>query len=601
MAGRVLSIAIGSEFTKVCELSYNRIHAGGGVRVYQCFSFRNPDDTIDDGYITDPLRYGEELTRQLSAAGLSSNRVIFSIFSGKIASREIILPPVKENKIMDLITTGASEYFPIDINDYILSYIVLEKSVAEWKLKISRKINATISKIDFKSAKGAGKIIGLKRKKMEPARDKEAEAEAAVSLADNMTDIRAGVQPSGSSEIAEKKGQSQAGRNMRVCVYAVPSSLIESYFNFAKSLKLDIVSLDYAGNSNYQLIRRQANKGTNVYVQLNERDTTVSILRDNVLKLQRTFGYGINMLMDACLDQEQHEAEGRDEALRLLENEDLLTDSSSEAMLDAVQYLTDSVARIIDYYKGSHVDEQIDAVYISGTGIRIQGIEDCFASASGLSCRKMLRLNLASFNKKTADFKYPGEFITCIGAVIKPVNLLPKEVIEKRRRQKLVMATSVFSFTCLAAAAIMIYVGYLDYRSARKELESLGRMEAGLPEIDEIYEKCDQAAKELEALDRFEASLNSNNDRINDIILELEQRLPSDAWINTIQFSENGINMSVTATINDTGANIIMAKLYTELEKIAYFDSVDISNDVSIDTSSVLHTATYYISCSYLQ
>jgi type IV pilus assembly protein PilM len=122
MAKKILSIVIGNESTKVCEVSYKKNNKNKGIRVFRSISFNNPDNSIEDGFIKDINLFGEELRRQLKAGKLKSDKVIFSIASSKIANREIILPPTKDKKIMDIIKTGASEYFPIDIKDYILSY-----------------------------------------------------------------------------------------------------------------------------------------------------------------------------------------------------------------------------------------------------------------------------------------------------------------------------------------------------------------------------------------------------------------------------------------------------------------------------------------------
>ena len=118
MTKRVLSIVIGTEYTKVCEVSYNRNNIKKGIKVYRSISFPTPKNSIEDGFIRNMNAFGEELTIQLRANDFKSNKVIFSVASSKIASREVILPLVNENRIMDIIRTGASEYFPIDINRY---------------------------------------------------------------------------------------------------------------------------------------------------------------------------------------------------------------------------------------------------------------------------------------------------------------------------------------------------------------------------------------------------------------------------------------------------------------------------------------------------
>lgn len=632
MAKKVLSVVIGNEFTKVCEVSYYKNNINKGVRVYKSISFCNPDNTIDDGYIVDPRLYGEELRRQLKAGKLKSDKVIFSISSSKIANREVILPPTKDKKIMDIITTGASEYFPIDIKDYILSYLVLEKNTSARKVKVLKK------KSDKKAQKLANKQLKLDKKSLKKKSKTEIIAEKLELMEANTSDVT----ESQTDNKPDKNVDNLVKRHLRVCVYAVPASLVKNYYSFAKTAHLDIVSLDYSGNSSYQIIRRQANKGTNVYVQLNEKDTLVSILRDDILILQRTIGYGITMLTDAILEQNYYKVNTKEEALELLANTNLLaahTEQQTEGMFDmslfdeaaatgelmrvvnatkvsdkqneqkareniveALHYLTSSVARMIDYYKSNHTDEQIGKIYISGTGIRIQGIEEYFYSEIGIQSKKMLKLSSTGAKKKATLYrKYPGEFLTCIGAVLSPIDFIPKEFVEKKQRRSAIFATVVFSLTCITGAAGVIYVAYSDYLIAQQELAAVNKQLNELPDIDSVYYEYDQAKLELKGLEDYEAAAKSNNDQINDVILELESRLPTGAKINTMQFTKKGISMSVTAVINTSSANVLIAKLYTELENITYFNSVDISNDITIDESTIPYTATFTITCTYAQ
>ena len=47
--------------------------------------------------------------------------------SSRIAKREIEIPFVKDNKIKDLITANASDYFPVDLSQYQLVHEVLDR------------------------------------------------------------------------------------------------------------------------------------------------------------------------------------------------------------------------------------------------------------------------------------------------------------------------------------------------------------------------------------------------------------------------------------------------------------------------------------------
>ena len=597
MSKRVLSIAIGNEYTRVCEILYRKKHKKRkGILVYRSISFQNPENTIDDGYIINPRVYGEELRNQLKKGKLKADRVIFTISSGRIASREIILPPVKEKNIMDIIKTGASEYFPIDISDYILSYLIIEKSSS----KKSKKDN--IKRADKKKKGNGGEnikqdIASANNENRPDTAVLAGEPYAAYSEADT---TEAGNYES--EKLQGLKDNKRGIRNIRVCVYAAPSSLVDSYYNLARLLHLDIVSLDYSGNSSYQLIRRQANKGINIFVQMNEKDTLVSILKDDILILQRNIGYGINMMLDTLLSQTYFKVTNREEALELLENTNLFAENTagySEDMTDitaadevaaadeltqgnmtgednrqrerrvreniteAMQYLTGSVARMIDYYKSNHKDEQPDTIYITGIGSRIQGIENFFTSEIGLVSSKMHKLMHTNGRKAAVQFgRYQGKFISCVGAILSPVDFIPKEMVKKKQRLSLIFAISFITFLCIAGSATMIYVARSDYEAAQNELAKLEQKLSELPDVTLIYQQYDQAVQEQKGLEDFKAQLVTNNDQINNVILELEDKLPVGAKVNSVQFNEKTVSMSVKATIDSKGVNVLCENIY---------------------------------------
>lgn len=631
MAKKVLSIVIGTECTKVCEVSYKKNYKNKGIRVYRSISFPTQQGTIEDGYVKDKGAFGDELKSRLKAAKFKSDKVIFSVASSKIANREVMIPPVNEKKIMDIIKTGASEYFPIDMKEYILSYLILEKRITARKEK---KLKKKISKKDKKLAK-----------KLEKQNKKALKKKSKTDLiSDNMELMEAKkreyTQEDGNNDTKDKEANS-GKKHMRLSVYAVPATLVKNYYNFASTMHFDIISLDYSGNSSYQMIKRQANRGTNVFVQMNEQDTLISILQNDVLILQRTVGYGITALTDTVMEQKLYMISDEAEAMELFKGRNLLSleqentepiqldsswtqgeaaaaseyikaignsmnkevDSDLEArrnIRDSLHFLTNSVARMLDYYKSNHKEIEIDMIYLTGSGIRIQGIEDFFFSEIGIPIKKMEKLWTVSSKKKAAAYRNnPSEFIACIGAVIKPIDFVPLEFILKKQKRSAVIATIIFALACIAGSVGTIYVSLTDYQEASKELDEVNRLNNAMPPISNTFSIYDKAVKELEELQILEDKTKSKNDNIKAVIDELEKKLPSKTLINTMQFSESGITMSVTAQESSISANALVAKSLVQLKSIEYFQMVDIS-DVSVTEENGISSITYTITCTYV-
>jgi type IV pilus assembly protein PilM len=124
MSAKTLNIEVGDRLTKVCF----SLPKGRSWQIKRSFMFQTPDNAVADGAITAPDIFAAALTAQLREHGLSDVKsVIFTLTSGKVASREIKLPPVKENRLKSIVTANAAEYFPIDLSAYHVTYSLLER------------------------------------------------------------------------------------------------------------------------------------------------------------------------------------------------------------------------------------------------------------------------------------------------------------------------------------------------------------------------------------------------------------------------------------------------------------------------------------------
>ncbi len=123
MAKKTLVIEIGERITKVSVVSKR----GSGYHSSRDFQFQTPDNCLSDGAITSTDILGAAINEQLlSNRIMDAKEVVFVISSTKIVSREVTLPPVKANRIGEIIATNARDYFPIDLNGYQITHSLLE-------------------------------------------------------------------------------------------------------------------------------------------------------------------------------------------------------------------------------------------------------------------------------------------------------------------------------------------------------------------------------------------------------------------------------------------------------------------------------------------
>jgi type IV pilus assembly protein PilM len=161
---KLLNIEIGDSFVKICQTEKKK----SGVVLRKAFTVPTPVGTAADGIITDAGLLGGELLTKLHENGMSGvKNVIFTLVSGKVATREVMLPPVKENRIKAVIEANAGDYFPVDISRYYISYGMLKTvsdghesgshlmvlavplQLLDGYIKLAKKMNLEIQGIDY--------------------------------------------------------------------------------------------------------------------------------------------------------------------------------------------------------------------------------------------------------------------------------------------------------------------------------------------------------------------------------------------------------------------------------------------------------------------
>lgn len=141
-SGNVLSLDIGSMLIKgVVGKEVNQ-----GIEIEKAFFFNTPVGTVSDGHILDVASLGKEIQNQLKIRKIASKQIIFSISSTEVVTRELILPSVKKKEIQQLILFEVDKLLPIQLEQYILDYSILETIEEDSTLK-SRILVAALPKV----------------------------------------------------------------------------------------------------------------------------------------------------------------------------------------------------------------------------------------------------------------------------------------------------------------------------------------------------------------------------------------------------------------------------------------------------------------------
>ncbi len=131
-SNKVLTIDITNESITIIEVTPS---IKKQTNVHNALIFETPEDAYEDGNIKEPEKIASAIREQLDANGITNKNVIFILTSTKVVNREVLIPEVKENKIKGIVSANSSEYFPVNIEDYVVSHSILEHVVNEDKTK----------------------------------------------------------------------------------------------------------------------------------------------------------------------------------------------------------------------------------------------------------------------------------------------------------------------------------------------------------------------------------------------------------------------------------------------------------------------------------
>ena len=134
---KVLSVEIGMSLIYMCEVDYK----SPNPRVYKWTTVQTPENTVREDGIVVNEELISAMKEGISAAGIRTKKMVFTMSSPKIASRDAVIPFVKENKIASVIRTNASDFFPVDMEQYELGHSIEgiqenEKGIKQYRVHV---------------------------------------------------------------------------------------------------------------------------------------------------------------------------------------------------------------------------------------------------------------------------------------------------------------------------------------------------------------------------------------------------------------------------------------------------------------------------------
>ena len=562
MANKVLGIEIGQNLTRVVEIDYKVKNP----RIYNMFSFATPPDMVTDAGVEVNSIFKAMLQSKLKENHISTNKAIFVLNSARIANREIEIPFVKDNKIKDLITANAEDYFPVDLSQYQLVHEVLDRygegDSKKIKVSVLAVPNEIIRSYRFLAENCKLTLMGL---------DYTGNAIKQLMLKEIPEDVKVTIKIDESISILTIMDGNNVALQ-RIINYGIgegveaiqDSELFGEYLSFIEAM---------------------------------------DVARRRTL-LQSRFGQDMQPV-----DENPEQGVPQQEQAGDIDSEKFA--KLKEYVTDSMQMLVGSIARVLDYYISRNSEKTIEKVYLTGMGADFSGLSRLMSNElnqkvvslqqfEGLSLHKNINIT----NVKLA------EFFTCIGCALDPLPIYggdkkgrPKkgedagfegaEAAEKEESLTgALILMAIFIIGAIGMAAYGIF-GNLVLKADNVTLQSK------IDELSYAQETADEyniVKAEHDWIKQLDDVTVSENNNLVAFIKELEQKMPTQIQVISLTASETGLTLSIDVEKKAAVADVISElRTFKSIEVHAMSDIVEEKDE---ETGKI--TVNFTIECNYV-
>jgi len=529
MASTILCIEIGPYVTRVIESDYKVKNP----KVQNYFSFETPDGTVGDGSVQVTPDFIAEMKKGMTEKRIHCKKAIFVVNSVRIANRDISLPLVKDNKIHDLLMANASEYFPVDLQQYQLIHHILEKNNKEKKLLLSV---VAVPKDIIASYHKLASELGVEMEGLDYAGNSMAEGMKRELKTDLKVAIKIDEMASILTIINGDKIELQ--RNITYGISDAIECVMESSLTDEKASFADAV----------ELMRRKT-------------------------------------LLFRNLDDEEVEEDVVDESEENNEDLWLLRRDATESL----RGLVGNIGRILDYYAGQHQNVTIEQIFLLGLGADISRLSKLLTNELNIKVKPM-DFSVMTLSKRGDESFRPAEYFCCIGAVYNPMKINYAEMGTggkgaKKEINTIANAAMVFG-VCVVISVGLAGFGHMA-ESAQVDIKNqLITEKESLQPAQVIYDNYVAAKTQYDDLQNMYNCTRTANDGLLNFLEEMEMNMPSEIVVSGFSAGESGVTMSVAVDSKEAAADVMdKIRLFTSLS--SFTPSGIVQNDNEEEDSKV--------------
>lgn len=542
MNNRVLSIEIGNSFTKICEIDYKVKKP----KVYKVLTVETPEGVVVDGMLQPTQEYADHLVSALGTNGIRTKRVIFTISSTRVASREVQIPNVKANKIEALVKTNANDYFPVDLTQYEIGHYLAGGLTEEGKLRV---MALAVPKALLNSYYQLAQMCGW-------------EVECFDYSSNSLYQI-----------LRDEKSE-----------------------KVTMMIKIDenstIVTVLSAGKV---LLQRTVAYGV--------QDAIETMIASGAYAVNDPMSAVERFQKKTCLNRVLHPGDKLwEENAGRWEDEDagnVEVTAARQKITSTLEPLIVGVNRVIDFYDSRNGDTPIERTYVTGLGGSFSGMSKLFTNCLERKVHTLSDMEDKIGMSKAIRSTRPAAYISCLGAVLAPVGLIDKS--QQKGKGMTVVSGTNYTFVSVAVLVLgvilsiaMAVTSLTRYFGTVAENVALQARVEELQPAQTVYNEYLSAAAQYDKYKYLYEYTENPNENLVEFINELEQILPSSFWTNSFSSDMEGISMSVTVEGKAAAARTILnIRNMKSIQDVQISNITDTQNELGESAVTFSITGTY--------
>ena len=502
--------------------------------VYGCLRFPTPENAVKDGFIADVSELAIRIRKACVDKGIRTRDVIFTVASGKIASREMSIPMVKKKaKIHPLVMAKVPDLFPIDAEKYIFSYVTQGKPHENGEDGMVQDVMVFAAPSEL--------------------------IDSYYTLADAAELRIVSIEADGNAVFQVMRQQVKSSKGVSMSVQINQSATL-----------VNIISDDKL------LLQRVVPYGINVFTEVLMQEPAFQVQTEEdaytLLKRNRVILHNLNMT-----NPENNPS---------LEKRIEVTDNAS--------FLIGNIGRVIEYYNSKYKDYPIEEIICMGQGCAVAGIHELLSNELGIPTHTPSELAGVRFNRRVNINAYILQYVNCFGAVFNPVNFVAKAITQREEKKgSLTGAVLVFG-GCLLISVLLAGFSVLQLMQAKDNNETwTSRCDAMSP-VQNEYSSLLDIEVNRKMIDVIDLVTVTNNNHFHDLLKKMEAQCPKTFKIQSFSSDEK----KVTVNAISTDKLLSLSALQIQLNKIdgiedVKIDSITETNEAMTKRKQYSYTITF--------